>query len=111
MRLKQDLPDPSLLVPDVPAALLKFVSKAGRREPGERYQGIREALDDLAPLHYELCRGSDRRELPRRKMMSLLFLYREEHQLAFNRMLDEFSAKVQDLGVVMKAASFEDLGT
>jgi hypothetical protein len=43
------------------------------------------------------------------KMASLFLIYKDEHQLALRELMDEFSTKVQNLGIVIKAADFRDL--
>jgi hypothetical protein len=44
-----------------------------------------------------------------RKMATLIMLYNEEHQLALNRLMEEFSSRVKELGVVLKAADFQEV--
>ena len=43
------------------------------------------------------------------KMATLFMIYQEDQQLALKRLMDEFSGKVQELGVVLKAADFTDV--
>jgi eukaryotic-like serine/threonine-protein kinase len=109
MRLSQDIPDPGKLLPDLPESLRNFIVKACKRSPGDRYQTIAEALTDLRPLSQDLCRVEDRAALEKSKAMSVLFLYQDRHQLALNRLLDEFGTRLQEIGVTMKAANFEDI--
>ncbi|HBD09309.1 MAG TPA: serine/threonine protein kinase [Syntrophobacteraceae bacterium] len=109
MRLGQDIPDPGKLLPDLPEELCRFITKAARRAPGDRYQNIGEAIAQLQPLSKELCRAEDRTTPEKTKAMSVLFLYQDQHQLALKQLLDEFSAQLQKIGVTMKAASFEDI--
>lgn len=108
-RLHQDVPDPCELHPGIPESLRNFILKACSRNPAHRYQDIGEALSDLRPLHADLCRTSDEAALERHQVMSMFFVFREEHQLALNRLLEEFGSKVQDLGVVVKVAHFKDV--
>jgi CRP-like cAMP-binding protein len=107
--VNEDIPNPSDVVVDLPDALAGFILKACRRDPKDRYQTISAALDDLQPLHDDLCRGNGKEVRERRKMMNLVFLYHEEQQLALSHLLDEFSSKVQEMGVDIKAASFENI--
>ncbi len=44
-----------------------------------------------------------------RKVASLFLIYKEEHQLALKELMDDFSTKAQNLGIVLKAADFKDL--
>ena len=42
-------------------------------------------------------------------MATLFLIYKDEHQLALKELMDDFSTKVQNLGIVLKAADFRDL--
>ena len=42
-------------------------------------------------------------------MATLFLIYKDEHQLALNELMEEFSAKVQNFGILPKAAEFKDL--
>jgi hypothetical protein len=44
-----------------------------------------------------------------RKMSTFFLIYKEEHQFALNRLMDEFGNKVQKLGVELKVADFRDV--
>lgn len=46
-RLKEEIPDPSLECPDIPENLRRFIIKACRRDPEERYRNTDEAMIDL----------------------------------------------------------------
>jgi len=109
MHLNQDIPDPAKLVPDLPAVLRDFIIKACRRDPAKRYQNVAEALEGLQPLAREL--GLTKKDLfmEKRKMATLFLIYKDEHQLALKELMDDFSTKVQKLGIVLKAANFRDL--
>ena len=41
-------------------------------------------------------------------MASLFLIYKDEHQLALTELIDDFSTKVQNLGIEIKAADFKD---
>jgi CRP-like cAMP-binding protein len=109
MHLNQDIPDPAKLVPDLPAVLRDFIIKACRRDPDKRYQNVAEALEELQPLAREL--GLTKKDLfmEKKKMATLFLIYKDEHQLALKELMDDFSTKVQNLGIVLKAADFRDL--
>ena len=42
-------------------------------------------------------------------MMSLFLFYREEQRLGLNTLLEEFSRKLRETGVQLKAADFKDI--
>jgi CRP-like cAMP-binding protein len=109
MHLNQDIPDPTKLVPDLPAVLRDFIIKACRRDPAMRYQNMAEALEGLKPLARELKLTKKDTFMEKRKMATLFLIYKDEHQLALKELMDDFSTKVQNLGIVLKAADFRDL--
>ena len=83
--------------------------KACCRDPAKRYQNMAEAMEALQPLAREL--GLTKKDLfmEKRKMTTLFLIYKDEHQLALKELMDDFSTKVQNLGIVFKAADFRDL--
>jgi serine/threonine protein kinase len=50
IRHTQDIPDPAEKVPDLPEALRRFILKACRRDPQERYQNTSQVLEDLGSI-------------------------------------------------------------
>ncbi|MHC1744629.1 MAG: protein kinase [Syntrophobacteraceae bacterium] len=109
LHLDRDIPDPCEVVPGLPASLCRFIQKCCRRNPDERYQTIEEALHDLRPLAAELCPSRERAIQEKTKAMNVFFLYRDEHQLALNALLERLGGELQDLGLVMKVSTFEDI--
>lgn len=104
---KNDIPDPAEIVPDLPEPLRRFILKACRHDPTERYATAARAIADLEPL----IRNTGPKLLPpvKRKISSLLLIYSEDHQQALDRLIDEFSDKVRALGIDLKAADFPDI--
>ncbi len=49
-------------------------------------------------------------ERTERKMMSLFLFYREDQRLGLNTLLEEFSGKLRETGINLKAADFKDIG-
>jgi len=45
-----------------------------------------------------------------RKMTGLFLFYQEDHRLALNALLEEFSRKLKDMGIALKAMDFKDIG-
>jgi eukaryotic-like serine/threonine-protein kinase len=109
MHLDRDIPDPREAVPDLPEALCRFILKSCRRNPDERYQTIGDALNDLKPLIAELCPSQERGTLEKARAINIFFLYRDQHQLDLNKLLEQFGAQLQELGLVMRVSTFEDL--
>ena len=50
MNLNQDVPDPAEVVSDLPEALCRFILRAGRRDPAQRYQNAYQAIEALRPM-------------------------------------------------------------
>lgn len=110
LHLEKDIPDPATLVPNLPDGLRRFIIRACRRNPAERYQSMDEALKDLNTLYRQLSICSTADEPERKRRMASLFLFYQDHQLgAVNRLLDEFSNKAQEMGLTIKAADFKDI--
>jgi CRP-like cAMP-binding protein len=107
LRLKQDIPDPAEIVPDLPTALRKFIMKACARDIRQRYQNIAEAIQELQPLAGDHLPAPERDSSANRKMATLFLLYTDEHQPELNRMMEAFCKKVSKLGVSCRTANFK----
>jgi tRNA A-37 threonylcarbamoyl transferase component Bud32 len=109
LHLSHDVPDPAEIVPDLPELLRDFIIKAGRCNPAERYQNAAEAIEDLQPLVREFGQTNKDLSMEKGKVASLFLIYKDEHQLALKKLMDDFSTKAQNLGIVLKTADFRDL--
>jgi eukaryotic-like serine/threonine-protein kinase len=109
LRLSQEIPDPAQLVPGMPDALAGFIRKACRRDPAQRYANAREALAELASLNQEDGGNGGPPAPAAKKITTLVMSYNDEQHLALNRLLDQFSSQLVELGVTVKAAEFEDM--
>ena len=110
MHLNRDVPDPGEVVPELPETLCKFITRAARRDPDERFQSAAEALEFLNQLTEELGQKKENdRQGNKRKMATLLMIYDEERQEALNSLVDEFSTRFQELGITLKSADVHDL--
>jgi eukaryotic-like serine/threonine-protein kinase len=107
--LKQNIPDPMESVPTLPEELQRFILKAAHLDPEQRYQNADEALEDLSPLLRDMKITSSNLSFQERKMSTFFLIYKDEHQLALNRLIDEFTNKVHRLGVELKVADFKDI--
>ena len=109
LRLKQDIPDPAEIIPDLPEGLRQFILKACARDMGQRYQDVGEMIQALKTLANEL--GIKKRGISpvNRKMATMFLMYNDEHQPELNRMMSEFCEKVNELGVSCKAADFKEI--
>jgi len=93
MHRTQDIPDPSEKSPDLPKALHRFILKACRRNPAERYQDVNQVLEDLQPLARTIAPGHQHQDSAKRKMTTLFLSCDDDHQQELNRLLEEFSLK------------------
>lgn len=107
LRVEQDIPDPSEIVADLPAALRKFIMKACARDIRQRYQNIAEAIQELQPLAGDHGPAIEIDSSANRKMATMFLLYTDEHQPELNRMMEEFCKKVNKLGVSCRTANFK----
>ncbi len=108
-RLNQNIPDPAGRVPGLPEILRRFILKACFKNRDERYQSAASALKDLRVLAKAYGLDRETKLSEKRKMATLVLLYPEEHKLALKRLLEEFSAKTQNLGIDLKAPDFKDI--
>jgi CRP-like cAMP-binding protein len=103
MRANNEIPDPSREIPDMPKTLRDFILKACARDPSERYQDIPEALEALEPLVSNYGSTNDRASKTRRKVRMFYLVYGDEQISGLRQAMDEFNAKVQNLGIELKA--------
>jgi eukaryotic-like serine/threonine-protein kinase len=96
--LREDIPDPGLIKPDLPPELRRLIVRATRCDPAQRYQDMPQVLEQLESLA-EASRGEARQPAAKSKVTVLLISHREEQQMALNQLLDEFSARAQELGM------------
>jgi len=109
LHVQKDIPDPADAVPDMPAGLRRFILRACARDLEQRYRNIAEAERDLLAVANDLgvSIGADGQGM--RQMATLIMIYNEEHQLALNRLMEEFTGRVKELGITLKAADFTDV--
>ena len=109
LHVNKDIPDPTILVPDLPKELLYFIRRATQRDPSARFKTVWEILRDLQPYADKMGinRQSDLGE--RRKMMSLFLFYQDGQQLILNRLVEDFSKELKTIGAVLRAADFKDV--
>lgn len=107
LHMNEDVPDPALLVPDLPPELCRFISKSCARRPEERYQNMGEAIAELKPYHDSVIVEPICRE--KQRMTSLFLLYQDEQVGPMSKLIEEFRDQAEQLGVVIRAAEFKDI--
>ena len=109
LHVHEDVPDPRVLVPDLPDEVHRFIRRATERDPEARYQSVGEALHELQPLAQRMGVRREPHLRERRKMMILSLFYQEGHQLTLNRLVEELSRELEKIGAVLRAADFKDV--
>ncbi len=108
LHLKENIPDPGEMVKDLPENLRAFILKAGRCDPEQRYQNAEQAAAALRhPLNHD-SRAHYETVKEKRKISKMVLFYSENHQSQLNRLLEEFSTRVEKLGVEVKLTDFRD---
>jgi eukaryotic-like serine/threonine-protein kinase len=110
--LKREMPDPRSWVPELPEGLCRFIREATRKEPQARFQTMEEVRTCLRQVSQDQGLGGpvgERPERPERKMTSLFLFYQDDHRLALNALLEDFSRKVKEAGIFMKAAEIKGI--
>jgi tRNA A-37 threonylcarbamoyl transferase component Bud32 len=107
--LNREMPDPRNWVPDLPEGLCRFIRKATQKEPNDRFQDMGEVLASLEQVSQDLGLAGPAGDRAERKMTSLFLFYREDHRLALNALLEEFSRKVKEAGIALKAVEIKDI--
>jgi tRNA A-37 threonylcarbamoyl transferase component Bud32 len=107
--LNEDVPDPAEIVPDLPTALCDFIIKACRRDPAERYQNVAQALEELHHLAKRFGLTDKDLFTEKRRMATFFLFYKDEHQQALDRLMEDFRTMVRKLGIELKATELKDL--
>ncbi len=107
--LNREMPDPRNWVPELPEGLCQFILQATRKDPKDRFQTMEEVLAYLRQVSGDLGLPGPAGDRPERKMTSLFLFYREDHRLALNALLEEFSRKVKEAGIGLKAVEIKDI--
>ena len=108
LHVREDVPDPRILDPDLPEELVYFIRRATQRDPLARFNSAWEIIRDLQPLADKM--GLEREPQPgqSRKMMGLLLSYQKEQQLILNRLIEDFNSEVSKIGVELKVTNVDE---
>jgi CRP-like cAMP-binding protein len=105
----QDIPDPADCIPGLPGLFRDFLLKACARDPGARYRNAGQVLAAIEPLADQLGVSLIHPALKRRKLSTLVLMYGEEQQIPVSRLMEDFSDKAKQIGVVLRVADFKDI--
>jgi serine/threonine protein kinase len=109
MRANTEMPDPFIEMPDLPQSLCDFILKACARDPSNRYQNIPEALETLKTLTHNSGSTNGNASRTNRQVRMFYLIYSDAQKQGLNKAMDEFNAKVQNLGIKLKAGEYIDL--
>jgi len=101
LRVDNDIPDPFMISPELPKELRDFILKACSRIPADRYSSIGEALEALEPLASKFEINGTPYHANRKNIANVFIAYSDEHQPAFQHLMDEFSLKAKSMGIRM----------
>ena len=104
MHAETDLPDPTLLVPDLPPAIKNFILKACAKSPDQRYVSMYEILEELSLIAESLNQDISPKTEFERDITVLLISHRKDQNLALNKLLDEFSQRAEREGLTFNIA-------
>jgi eukaryotic-like serine/threonine-protein kinase len=104
---EEDIPDPGDLIPDLPVALRRFISKACARNPEQRYPDIVSAMRELEHLAGQPGTIKNRNKPDDQKMRTVFLLYQEQQEQRLNHLVEEFAAKLKSMGMDLKTADFQ----
>jgi predicted Ser/Thr protein kinase len=109
MHLEQDIPDPAEIRPGIPERLRQLVLKACARKPEQRYQTVDRVMEELLPLVEELRLTPNLPTVNKRGVTTLHLIYEEEQRPALRQLMEDFSARAQEIGVELRTADFPEI--
>jgi serine/threonine protein kinase len=102
LHVQEDIPDPRVLVPDLPEPLHYFIKRATQRNPAARFKTVWEILRDLQPLANDLSLEKQLHAGEQQKTLRLSLSYQDGHQLILNDMVEDLSNELIKIGAVLR---------
>ncbi len=109
LHMKEDAPDPRTSVPDLPDELYNFLVGSIRKDQNLRLKNMTEVISILQPLADKMGLKCQPQERQKSKMVGLFLLYREDHQLVLNQLIDKFSNDITEIGAELRIAQVGDI--
>jgi len=106
--LQQEIPDPAGFQPHLPEGISRFIRKAARRDPRQRYQTAEQALSALGSLSADLGLTRNYHLNEASKISTILLIYNEGKRLELIRLMEEFGSKARALGVTVKISEVHE---
>ena len=104
MHTSTDIPDPSILIPDIPDPIKHFIIKSCAKSPDKRYNSMQEIIDELSAITKTLKEGIEKKSDIEREITVLLISHGKNQSLALNKLLDEFSRRSEEMGFSLNIA-------
>ena len=101
LHVQEDIPDPRVLVPDLPEALHYFIKRATQRNPAARFKTVWEILRDLQPLANNLRLERQLNAAEQQKTLTLFRSCQNGHQLILNDMGEDLFSELKKIGAVL----------
>ncbi len=105
----RDIPDPAGFVPGLPAPFRDFILKACARNPDARYRTAGQAIEMIEPLAHQMGLSIEKSAMKTCKLSTLFLMYREDQQIPLNRLMEDFSEKAKQIGVILRGADLKDV--
>ena len=105
----RDIPDPAGFVPGLPAPFRDFILKACARNPEDRYRTAGQAIEMIEPLAHQMGLSIEKSTMKTCKLSTLFLMYREDQQIPLNRLMEDFSEKAKQIGVILRGADLKDV--
>lgn len=102
LRCEQDIPDPALLVPDLPAHLRDFILSSAARDSQQRHASAAEALQALTA-------GCMPEPEQSQRMRAVYLRHETRHAVAIDALLEEFSHRARELGASLQLVELKEL--
>ena len=104
MQTNTDIPDPSLLVPDLPEAIKNCILKACSKSPDKRYNSMHEIINEMSSILKTLKQGVVTQADMEKEITVLLISHDKDQSLAVNKLLGEFSQRAEEKGFSLNIA-------
>jgi CRP-like cAMP-binding protein len=99
LHLTQDVLDPAVLIPDLAGPLRDFILRCGRRDPGQRYQSMSQALAALRPMIGTVALNRRAAASERKKSLFFSLKYANGNLARLGPLLERFKQEARAIGV------------
>jgi len=104
LHVNKDIPDPSILVPDLPDTITQFILKSCAKSPDERYHTLHDVIEVLSAAAETLKEEISRKPADPMEVTIVLIAHNASQGPVLNKLLDEFSSRSEDLGFALTVA-------